>query len=91
MGMTNRRYFSKRIAGAGIALFAGAQETRAQSSPPAGGGRKTLRMKITKVEPIMTGSDVFLKIETDYSMEDIGQLKTRVEAFLEILKDGARA
>lgn len=33
----------------------------------------------------------FLKIETDYSMEDMGQLKTRVEAFLEILKDGARA
>lgn len=33
----------------------------------------------------------FLKIETDYSMEDIGQLKTRVEAFLEILKEGARA
>jgi benzoyl-CoA reductase/2-hydroxyglutaryl-CoA dehydratase subunit BcrC/BadD/HgdB len=32
----------------------------------------------------------FLKIETDYSMEDMGQLKTRVEAFLEIIKDGAR-
>lgn len=27
----------------------------------------------------------FLKIETDYSQEDIGQLKTRVEAFLEML------
>ncbi len=27
----------------------------------------------------------FLKIETDYGMEDFGQLKTRVEAFLEIL------
>lgn len=27
----------------------------------------------------------FLKIETDYSMEDMGQLKTRVEAFLEII------
>jgi len=27
-----------------------------------------------------------LRIETDYSMEDIGQLKTRVEAFVEILK-----
>ena len=27
----------------------------------------------------------FMKIETDYSMEDFGQLKTRVEAFLEIL------
>ena len=27
-----------------------------------------------------------LRIETDYSMEDIGQLKTRVEAFVELLK-----
>jgi benzoyl-CoA reductase/2-hydroxyglutaryl-CoA dehydratase subunit BcrC/BadD/HgdB len=27
-----------------------------------------------------------LRIETDYSMEDIGQLKTRVEAFIEMLK-----
>lgn len=27
-----------------------------------------------------------LRIETDYSMEDAGQLKTRVEAFLEMLK-----
>ncbi len=27
-----------------------------------------------------------LKIETDYSQEDVGQLKTRVEAFLEMLK-----
>lgn len=28
----------------------------------------------------------FLRIETDYSMEDMGQLKTRVEAFLEMLR-----
>jgi benzoyl-CoA reductase/2-hydroxyglutaryl-CoA dehydratase subunit BcrC/BadD/HgdB len=27
-----------------------------------------------------------LKIETDYGMEDVGQLKTRIEAFLEIVK-----
>lgn len=27
-----------------------------------------------------------LRIETDYSMEDVGQLKTRVEAFIEMLK-----
>ncbi len=27
-----------------------------------------------------------LRIETDYSMEDVGQLKTRIEAFLETLK-----
>lgn len=30
----------------------------------------------------------FLKIETDYSMEDLGQLKTRIEAFIEMIKDG---
>ena len=30
----------------------------------------------------------YLRIETDYSMEDIGQLKTRVEAFIEVMKDG---
>ena len=27
-----------------------------------------------------------LKIETDYSQNDVGQLKTRVQAFLEVLK-----
>ena len=27
-----------------------------------------------------------LRIDTDYSMEDVGQLKTRVEAFLELLR-----
>ena len=27
-----------------------------------------------------------LRIETDYGMEDVGQLKTRVEAFIEVLK-----
>jgi benzoyl-CoA reductase/2-hydroxyglutaryl-CoA dehydratase subunit BcrC/BadD/HgdB len=30
----------------------------------------------------------FLRIETDYSMEDAGQLKTRVEAFIEIIRQG---
>jgi benzoyl-CoA reductase/2-hydroxyglutaryl-CoA dehydratase subunit BcrC/BadD/HgdB len=30
----------------------------------------------------------FLRIETDYSMEDIGQLKTRTEAFLEMIEKG---
>ena len=32
----------------------------------------------------------FLRIETDYSMEDMGQLKTRVEAFIEVMKDGRK-
>jgi benzoyl-CoA reductase/2-hydroxyglutaryl-CoA dehydratase subunit BcrC/BadD/HgdB len=33
----------------------------------------------------------FLRIETDYSMEDIGQLKTRIEAFLEMVERGVIA
>jgi benzoyl-CoA reductase/2-hydroxyglutaryl-CoA dehydratase subunit BcrC/BadD/HgdB len=33
----------------------------------------------------------FLRIETDYSLEDAGQLKTRVEAFIEMIKDGKPA
>lgn len=34
----------------------------------------------------------FLRIETDYSMEDMGQLKTRIEAFLEMIgKEGVKA
>jgi benzoyl-CoA reductase/2-hydroxyglutaryl-CoA dehydratase subunit BcrC/BadD/HgdB len=33
----------------------------------------------------------FLRIETDYSLEDAGQLKTRVEAFMEIIRDGKRS
>jgi hypothetical protein len=68
--MTNRRSFSRRIAGAAIALFAGAQESMAQSHTAAAG--KTLRMKITGVEPIMTGSDVFLKITTDAGITGYG-------------------
>jgi benzoyl-CoA reductase/2-hydroxyglutaryl-CoA dehydratase subunit BcrC/BadD/HgdB len=32
----------------------------------------------------------FLRVETDYSMEDAGQLKTRVEAFIEMIGKGAR-
>lgn len=33
----------------------------------------------------------FLRIETDYSMEDMGQLKTRIEAFLEMIAKGVKA
>jgi benzoyl-CoA reductase/2-hydroxyglutaryl-CoA dehydratase subunit BcrC/BadD/HgdB len=29
----------------------------------------------------------FLKIETDYSLEDAGQLKTRIEAFIEMIRE----
>jgi benzoyl-CoA reductase/2-hydroxyglutaryl-CoA dehydratase subunit BcrC/BadD/HgdB len=33
----------------------------------------------------------YLRIETDYSMEDMGQLKTRIEAFLEMIGKNVRA
>jgi benzoyl-CoA reductase/2-hydroxyglutaryl-CoA dehydratase subunit BcrC/BadD/HgdB len=40
-----------------------------------------------KVEKALQGKGIpCLKIETDYGMEDVGQLKTRVEAFLEMVK-----
>ncbi|BDV43629.1 3-hydroxyacyl-ACP dehydratase [Geotalea uraniireducens] len=38
-----------------------------------------------KVETSLAGVP-FLRIETDYSMEDFGQLKTRLEAFIEMLR-----
>jgi len=40
-----------------------------------------------KVEKAVQKTGIpFLKIETDYGMEDIGQLKTRIEAFLEMAR-----
>lgn len=79
---TDRRNFSRRIAGAGMALFAG-QSAPAQEAP--GGARRTLRMKITKVEPIMTGSDVFLKIETNAGITGYGD---GTQHFLPYAADG---
>ena len=39
------------------------------------------------VEKALEEKDIpTLRIDTDYSMEDVGQLKTRVEAFIELLK-----
>ena len=42
-------------------------------------------MEAYRVEKAVTETP-FMRIETDYSMEDFGQLKTRVEAFIEMLK-----
>jgi benzoyl-CoA reductase/2-hydroxyglutaryl-CoA dehydratase subunit BcrC/BadD/HgdB len=40
-----------------------------------------------KVEKVLEGKNIpVLRIETDYSMEDVEQLKTRVEAFVELVK-----
>lgn len=42
-------------------------------------------MEAYKAEKAVTDIP-FMRIETDYSMEDIGQLKSRVEAFIEVIK-----
>ena len=42
-------------------------------------------MEAYRVEKAVTEVP-FMRIETDYSMEDFGQLKTRVEAFIEMLR-----
>jgi len=60
---TNRRGFFRGIAAAGML---GAAGTPAQ-------GQKSPRMKITSVEPILTGRDVFLKIETDAGIVGYGE------------------
>ena len=69
---TDRRSFSRRMAGiaSGGLLLGGAPA--AGQSEPGGAARKSLRMKITKVEPILTGSDVFLKIETNAGITGYG-------------------
>jgi len=42
-----------------------------------------------KVKESMEAQNVpFLRIETDYSMEDAAQLKTRIEAFIEMIGKG---
>lgn len=42
-------------------------------------------MEAYRAEKAVTGVP-FMRLETDYSMEDFGQLKTRVEAFLEMVR-----
>ena len=49
-------------------------------------------MEATKVKKVADKIKLpFLRIETDYSMEDMGQLKTRIEAFLEMIGKGVKA
>jgi benzoyl-CoA reductase/2-hydroxyglutaryl-CoA dehydratase subunit BcrC/BadD/HgdB len=44
-------------------------------------------MEAVKVEKALKGAGIpMLSIETDYSMEDVEQLKTRVEAFVEMVR-----
>ncbi len=45
-------------------------------------------MESIPVEKALEGKNIpCLRIETDYGMEDVGQVKTRVEAFIEQIKD----
>ena len=45
-------------------------------------------MESMNVEKKLETNDIpVLRVETDYGTEDVGQLKTRVEAFLEQLRD----
>ena len=68
---TSRRNFARGGAQAGLAWMSGsalsAQAPAAESKAP-----NSLRMKITRVEPILTGSDVFLRIETDAGIVGYG-------------------
>ncbi len=66
---SSRRSFAGGIAQAGLALMGG---SAAVAQTPAAAGKSSMRMKITKVEPILTGSDVFLKIETDAGIVGYG-------------------
>lgn len=44
-------------------------------------------MEAIPVEKALVSKNIpTLRIDTDYSMEDVGQLKTRVEAFIEMIK-----
>ena len=60
---TNRRSFFRGVAAAGMSGVAAAPAQ----------GQKIPRMKITSVEPILTGRDVFLKIETDAGIVGYGE------------------
>lgn len=47
----------------------------------------TIESFAVEVEKNLTAKGISsMRIETDYSQEDVGQLKTRVESFLELLK-----
>jgi galactonate dehydratase len=69
---SSRRNFTQGIAQAGLAWMGGSAASAQQVPVAASKAPNTQRMKITKVEPILTGSDVFLKIETDAGIVGYG-------------------
>lgn len=51
----------------------------------------TFNVESVKVENLFREQNVpVLKVESDYTMEDIGQLRTRIEAFMEMIQDKKR-
>jgi galactonate dehydratase len=71
-----RRGLIKGLAGAGL-LWAAGQSARGEdrtppSREPARSERRIPRMRITRVDPILTGSDVFVRIETDTGIVGYG-------------------
>jgi len=71
-----RRGLLKGIAGTGFLWTAGrsalGQETVSSTVTPMPPGGKIPRMKITKVEPILTGRDTYVRIETDAGIVGYG-------------------
>lgn len=68
---TNRRHFlgaTGTIAAAGLSWAFAGRESTAAPLP----SRSIPRMKITRAEPVMTGSDVFVRIETDAGIVGYG-------------------
>lgn len=73
----NRRGLFRKVAGAGLLGMAGGASARAADlavQPPQSPAQreKPLGMKIKSVEPILTGSDVFVRIETDAGIVGYG-------------------
>jgi len=68
---TNRRRVLK-IAGAGLLGMVGLSARGEEAPRPAAARPKGPRMKITNVETIMTGGDVFIKVETDAGITGYG-------------------
>ena len=73
---TSRRDLFRGMAGAGLALMTGGtawgQDLSSQAPKPVSIKRKVPRMKIISAEPILTGGDIFLKIQTDAGIVGYG-------------------
>lgn len=86
---TDRRGFLRSagagLAGAGLLWMAGRAAAGQDAPEPTGRQPPGRRMKITNVEPILTGSDVFVKIETDAGIVGYGDATNH---FLPYAADG---